>query len=517
MCCVTNCCHASRWSMTDTVYRLHPLSWIFHCGKAIQKMAFPLIGAFVVGQRQVDWQVWILVPVALITIYSIFSARAYSYRISNGELLIHEGLFNKRQRHIPFARIHSVSQRHQLLHRLLGVTEVQLDSAAGNKPEAVMKVLSLPAATALEDLLRHADARLATQSSPASAGAAPLHTLPPAEIVRLGLVSDRGAILIAVVFGALMQNEFSRKFTLDLMMKLPVNWFRSTITAEIAEGHWLNLALAGLLMFAVAFVAFRILSIVLAFIRYHGFVLEQHGERLIARHGMSTKVRAGARLPRLQRFVLQETWMHRRLERCRLAVDVEGGHGREEQNGVEASAKFSELAPIATRAQAEALLKLCLPQLDWNTLDWRPLHPNALKRRLMMMAKMFLPVMALFTWVDYIKDWRVPPVDLAIVFLLVGVATVFYTRAWLRFAAVAESGELLLFRSGVWRRNWVIVHAERLQNILLVEAPADRRLGLVQLEADIQGGPRNKRALVIPCMARDDGEALRARLWQQIA
>jgi putative membrane protein len=513
--CATNCCHASRWSMTDTSLRLHPLSWIFHFGKVLQKAVFPLIGAVVVGQRSESWEFWIILPMSLVTIYSILSARAFHYQVSNGEILIREGLFNKRQRHIPFARIQSVSQRHNFLHRLLGVTEVQLDSAAGNKPEAVMKVLSLSAAATLEDLLRHVDAGHAGKADGEGA-VPPLHTLPPAEIVRLGLVSNRGAVLVAAAFGGLMGNEITRKFTLDLAKKLPLRGVGNTLYSEVVEGHWLNLAMAGLAFFAVAFVVFRILSVVLAFMRYHGFVLEQHGQRLVTRQGLSTKVRAGARLPRLQRFVLQESWMHRRLDRCRLAVDVEGGNGRDEEPGIEASAKFTELAPIGTRAQAEALLRLCLPELDWNKLDWRPLHPNALRRRLSKQAKWILPVMAGLAWLDAMRNWFVPLVDLAVMYVVIAVLVVVYTKAWLRFAAVAETGGLILFRSGVWRRNWVIAHADRLQNIRLVTAPGDRRLGLVQIEADIQGGPRNKRALVIPYMAKEDGETLRERLWKQI-
>lgn len=502
--------------MTDSALRLHPLSWIFHLGKAIRQVGFPLLAAVLFGRRTDSWELWIILPITIVTAYSILSARAFHYQVGNGEILIREGLFNKRQRHIPFGRIQSVSQRHNFLHRLFGVTEVQLDSAAGNKPEAVMKVLSLTAAATLEDLLRHTDAGQTGQAASEAAAAPPLHTLPAAEIVRLGLVSNRGAVLVAAVFGGLMGNDITRKFTLDLARQLPLRGVGSTLQSEFVEGHWANLAMAALVFLAIAFVVFRILSVVLAFMRYHGFVLEQHGQRLVTRQGLSTKVRAGARLPRLQRFVLQESWMHRRLKRCRLAVDVEGGNGRDEEPGIAASAKFTELAPIGTPAQARALLRLCLPELDWNTLDWRPLHPNALRRRLGQQAKWLLPLMAGLAWLDSMRNWLVPLADLLVMYALVGIAVVVYTRAWLRFAAVAETGGLVLFRSGIWRRNWVIAHADRLQNIRLVTAPADRRLGLVQLEADIQGGPRNKRALVIPCMAKEDGEALRERLWRRI-
>jgi putative membrane protein len=501
--------------MTDTVYRLHPLSWVFHSWHAIRKIVFPLLLAALLGHQSEEWRFYLLVPMLLLVAYAYLSARLYRYQFGDGELLIREGLFNKRQRHIPFARIQSVSQRHKLLHRLLGVTEVQLDSAAGGRPEAVMKVLSLPAAAALEDLLRHTGTRPQHKAAVPDP-AAPLFSMPPAEIVRFGLVSNRGAVVVGVGMGALMHEKTTRDLTLNTVSQLPINApIRDFISFQLAQGHWLNLALVGLMAFAVAFVVFRILSVGLAFMRYYGFALERHADRLMVSHGLSTKVRSGARMQRLQRFVLQESWLHRRFSRCRLAVDVVGGQGHESKS-TEASAKFTELAPIATRAQADALLRVCLPELDWNSLDWKPLHPKALTRRMVVLARWVLPLMLGLAWVDYLYQWRVPVLDLAIQYAIAGVVMVLYAQAWLRFAAVAESGDLLLFRSGVVQRNWVIVHASRLQNVRLVSTALDRSLGLVHLEGDIQGGPRNKRALVIPCMAREDGEQLRERLWQRI-
>jgi putative membrane protein len=520
--CAVPCSLASRWPMTETVFRLHPLSWIFHTGKAMEKLIFPLLAALALGHRTENWRMWAIFPLVFVTAWAIFKARAFRCEIGDGELLIREGLFDKTQRHIPFSRIQSVSQRRKLLHRLLGVTEVQIDSAAGSKPEAVMKVLGLPAAKVLEDFLR--DVELRAAGGPASAAqpstlageqeTPPLFSMSAAEIVRYGIVSNRGAVVVGIAYGAIWQHKETRELALA-NMHLPFDWIGPGLKAQLLEGHWLYTALAGLLALALLFVVLRILSVVLAFMRYHDFTLDLHGERLTVRHGLSTRVKSGTRLPRLQRFVLQEGWLHRRLSRCRLAVDVVGAHGREE-SAHEASAKFTELAPIATQEQAQALLRVCLPELRWDTLDWRSLDAKALTRRLMVKARLLVPAMLGLAFLDYRMGWRVPVLDLAIVYALVAVATFMYAVAWLRFSAVAESGDLLLFRSGVWKRNWVIVRAQRLQNVRLVTSPLDVSLGLVQLEGDIMGGPRGKRGLVIPCLSREDGEALRDRLWRKI-
>src|SRR5690606_11035429 len=107
---------------------------------------------------------------------------------------------------IPFSRIHDVAVHQTLLHRLFAVAEVRLESASGDKPEARMQVLRLDEALALERLIRRRGEAAARDAvaSPAAATAPPggevLLALAPAEIMRLGLISSRGMVVVAGLF-----------------------------------------------------------------------------------------------------------------------------------------------------------------------------------------------------------------------------------------------------------------------------------------------------------------------------
>ena len=121
----------------------------------------------------------------------------------------------------------NVALQQSLLHRLVGVAEVKLESAGGAKPEGQMRVLSLADAHALEAQIR-AHARVAQASgedAAAAAAAAPVRELlsmSSAEVVRYGLISNRGMIVVAAGFGALAQTgsdlfgEVMRWLTRDL-------------------------------------------------------------------------------------------------------------------------------------------------------------------------------------------------------------------------------------------------------------------------------------------------------------
>jgi putative membrane protein len=259
----------------------------------------------------------------------------------------------------------------------------------------------------------------------------------------------------------------------------------------------------------------RLFSVLLAFIRYRGFTLELEGEKLMAQHGMGTHVRTSARLPRLQRWELEQSWLHRWLGRCRLSVTAVGNHHHEGNDKISADSNFTELAPIATPQQARALLQLCLPRLNWEQLPWQSLQ-GAAKRRLLGQARWVLPVMACLVWMDYHNQWPWPWPMLVLALGLGMLALVAHALAWQRFAAFAECDEVLVFRSGVFRQRWVIISTPRLQALRLVSTPLDRRLGMCTLQADTQGGSRRSRALHIPCLSQAQAGGLRQRIWQRM-
>ncbi|MBB4843336.1 putative membrane protein [Paucibacter oligotrophus] len=501
--------------------RLHPLSCLFGMAGMLKELALPLIAFLFLGRREEAWVMWALIPLVGLALWSLLQAWVYRYELHPGELLIRDGLLDKTQRHVPFARIHNIHLRRNAFHRLLGVAELRLDSASGGKPEAVMKVLGMQQALALEALLRGAGEQPA-QPSPASSGptARPLLQLPTPELLRLGLISNHGMVMVALLTGALMHNEAGRKLFFN-QIEMPLRWLRQQLTTELALQHWQGLVLATLLGLPAALILLRGLSVAWALLKYHDFRLELDGEKLLARHGLLTQVRAGARLPRLQRFELVQSWLHRRFGRCRLEVQVAGGKlGKE--HGLESSGQLHELAPIATPAQAQALLKLCLPQLDWPALQWQPLHPRTAQRRLLGQARWLLPLLLLLLAVAGWRDW--PALPLAGGLLPLTGLWVWHAIAWARFAAWAEvseaeevgEGSLLLFRSGALTQRWVIVAAARLQSLRHYSSGLDRCFGMQHLQTDTQGGSSQRRALDIPFLPADVAQGLRQRLWERL-
>ena len=123
---------------------LHPLSVIFSLADLVKQNIIPaVLGIFGAANGDLVYVFLALVffvPTFLFSLIRYFTIR---YRIANGELVVQEGLIFRRVRTVPVERIQNIDMVQGILHRMLNLAEVRVETASGTKPEAVLKVLSL--------------------------------------------------------------------------------------------------------------------------------------------------------------------------------------------------------------------------------------------------------------------------------------------------------------------------------------------------------------------------------------
>ena len=272
------------------------------------------------------------------------------------------GLLARNRREIPFARIHNVEVRQNPLHRLFGVAELRLESAGGVRPEAEMRVLRLDQALALERLVRQrgqapqpADV-VATPSITGTDTEQVLLRLSSWDVVRMGLLSNRGWALAIAAFGVLFQTV--PRPVMDAAIQRggrEAFGYASHLHPGVA-GAFLLLAAALLL----GWLALRALSVVLTLLRYHGFTLSEQDRRLTVSAGLVSRTRSSVARRRIQAWTLYETTLHRWFGLRQLRVDsAAGGPSRDQDRALR------ELAPLAPAMRCEQLVQHLLPQLQY--------------------------------------------------------------------------------------------------------------------------------------------------------
>lgn len=520
--------------MTDAppADRLHPWSWVFHALRALREVALPAAVFILLGRKDafVPLIMGGLAAVVLVA-WGVARARAFRYQLLERELLVREGLFVRETRHVPFTRVQAVNERQGPLHRLLGVTELVLESGSAGQPEAVMRVLGVAEAARIAAVLRSAAAMAGTApdgvardgdttAAVDATTAAPMRELlriPTDELVLHGIISNHGLVVVAIAAGVISQNT-------DLLDLLPLGLLPTDPQRLLEDGAdaaaGISVGLIGGVMVALllGFVIFvRLLSIAYALVTLHDFTLRRGDDRLRVNRGLLSRVDVSGRVSGFQRIVLRQSVLHRLFRRWTMTVDLAGAAFMDGEGEV-IDTRLDTLAPIATEAQAQTLLDEFVPGFRLDALDWRPLHRSAALRRWQKDLWWLSPSIALVVAAAALVPDApmMPTVAAAMLGVAALAASAWRARRWAEWTAYAATDGVVVFRSGIWSRRWTLVFEDRAQSTTLRRSQRDRREGTASLIVDVQSMTLDH-ALRIPYLDAADASRLNRLFWRSAA
>lgn len=487
----------------EKMQRLHPLSWLFVLVQQLKQFALPLILLLFTGRGDRN-ELWPLIGVAALAIYSIFQYFTYRYRVLDNELIVRSGVFQKSVRHIPFGRIQNVSITQNILHRLFDVAEVKLEAAGGATPEAHMRVLSLANAQELEELIRGHSIVVQTLAA-ATADAAPaaenevLHQLSVLDVIKLGLINNRGMLVIGAAIGLSFQGAGDAMAGLmKPMVRYLFGWSESLHLGTSATVLGIMFAILLLLVLV------RIFSVLIALLQYYGFNLSQLGRRLTVQRGLLSLLRSSLPLRRIQAYGLTEGWLHRRFNKRSLKVDSASGAAINDQD----KSPLRDLVPLADPKQMDELIARFLASEQWPIQTWHSLHRDAWKREFLIPA-----LLVLLTGTGAAIFYSV----YAAALLLLIPVLLLRAKVWSAHAAFAHTEHLIAVREGWLSREWRFAEISKLQGLSLYEGILDRRYGMASVYLDTAGAQAMSSAFRIPYLPREQARVLMAVLATKIS
>lgn len=490
--------------------RLHALSWLFGLSDAIKQMVLPLIALLFFNVRDDTpgpFGPWIVptIVVALL-VRAIWTQLTFRYGFSATGLVIREGMIFRNVRHIEYARIENIDTERGVLHRMLGVAEVRVQTSTGGKPEALISVLDLAAVQHMRERI-FAEAQSTRQSAEQSAAIPDEHTLlhlPIGELVRHGLIDNRGMILVAAAFGVLHETGafVLNKELLDRVLE------SSPAAGLAALGLMMQIALGAFTVLA-AIVAVRVLSVILAIVTFYDFKLTRIAGDLRARYGLFTRVALTLRTRRIQAVHQTESLLHRWFKRVSLNVDLAGdGGGGGEGDGNDSRQKTRWLAPVCPAHAAPELIAAALPTLDWSSEpDWQPLAPGArgrIFRKSLLWSVLILTAPAI---------WYLRAGALFVVLSCIPLAWM-HAHLYVKHTRWALARDAVLFRCGWLNRRLTIVPRDRVQTLSVEASPFDRRSRMASIYVDTAGSSSMSAGIRIRYLGTEVAERLASALYR---
>ena len=393
-----------------------------------------------------------------------------TYTVTAGELVLEEGILQKRHRAVPFSRVQQVELRQQLLARILGVSLVQVETAGdAGSTAVVLRFLEHPQAEALRDhlLAQQRRVRGGVEAPTATSQADVWHAgtdrvalvrLRPAHLVSAGLTSG-GTITAA---------------TVAILATTTLTVLRATsedTTLPVLLGQWGALTV-GLLVVIVLVVT------AVSCAHSWDFELEAIGDDLHVQYGLLDRRQHTIPRHRLQHVLVLDNPIRRSLGLVAVQLHSAATPDRGDSQGGHIE------IPVIADERVDDLLEQAMGDARWRRPELRP-RPPAAKRRAVVRRTVATATIAI---IGAAASW---PAGAALLpFAALGVPWGLTAH---RRAGWSIDGSVLAFASGALRHHLELIPRERVQSVRTRASVWQRRVCLHTLRIDVAGGRQHLR------------------------
>ncbi|MCB8932092.1 MAG: PH domain-containing protein [Fimbriimonadaceae bacterium] len=431
--------------------RLHGATMLVEAIEFLRRFLFTVIVVLAAGSRREGMGEIVIAGVGALTVaVSVFRYATTRYGFEGAAFVVTSGLVWKQNRTIPLARIQNVNVQRNVLHRILGVSQVDIQTASGSAAEASLKVLSEADAQELKHALlgQTPGPAFEVRETPPS-----LFQVELRDLMLAGAFQNRSLYLVFAVLG-LMQGPELMGFVRR------ASGPATHLARSLGVGA---LVLAGFLLLLVGW----FLAIAGTVTKYYGFHIARHEKGLKVGFGLLTQIEHVIPLRRVQYVRVVQPWLYRLLGLCEMDVATAGSFGKEEGGGT------TKLAPVVREENAGRLGRHVFADLPLGEVEWSGVSPLTIRRGFL---AIFWPCLlgtgllarTLGPWMGALL-----PVFLALGWI--------YARKRHAALGYAIRERFLCVRGGVLKRSIVFIPLERVQYVEAGSSPFQRALGLATL------------------------------------
>lgn len=341
-------------------HRIHPLTIFVELARVLKRFLIFIV-IFVVsmvtrsGSGDSMTELFGAAVGAIVVIPAVIRYFTFGYSIHGGKLLVKSGLITKNVRTIPLDRIQNINLSRDIVHRILGLVDLDIETASSAKAEASISALNEEQAKVLKAQLMREVPKL---TSPFQEELRKKVIYKPStwELFLAGASENK----LAAIFATLVTLNI---FGQGAMESLITRYGRNIkATAASIHSSWIWIALAILVMLMIGW----IYSIISTFVRYYGFELTDEGGGKVKRaYGMFNHVENVLPLKRVQTVVFQQNLIQKFLKIGKIVVSTAGGFGqKKDAEGHRQEVALPVLTPVLHQDAFPRLRSLVLPQLQ---------------------------------------------------------------------------------------------------------------------------------------------------------
>ncbi|MGM8215375.1 PH domain-containing protein [Bacillaceae bacterium W0354] len=438
--------------------RLHPTAIIFRVIEVIKGMVVGLLPLVVLILKD-GFLNYVLLGLAalsvLIIISSIIHWLRFTYAIVGDEIRIEQGLFIRKKRYIQKNRIQSIDLTQGVIHRLFGLTKVQIETAGSDRDvDAALSSVLLQEGQAIRDYLKANTATEVEESNPTEY---PKEEVSTKQLIIAGSTSGSLGVILGL-FGFL----FSQMESI-----IPEDFYNQTVAFLVSLAIELIVVLA--LIVVILLWALGILGTV---IKYGKFTITRYENELFITRGLLEKKQMTIPLKRIQAVGVKESLIRQPFGLATIYVEIAGGETKE------GSDSRTLLLPIIKKSDVNSFLEKILPEYQDVPTDFIHLPKRSLPYYLV--RSLAIPIIALIVVAIFFSDWYLIPAIICGVTAMFGLAK-YQTASY--FLDEKEQQLTLVFRN-IGKETLFLKH-RRIQSFSQLQHIIHRKQGLASFNVSI--------------------------------
>lgn len=466
---------------TGAAHHLDPRWIAYSAVRSLRALIVPIVIVLVSrGGSEREWgEIAIVSAIALFIILTRTVAwRRITYEIDERGIRLRTGVISRNERFLPADRIQAIDFQEDVIHRLLGVVEVKIESAAGAgegadiRLEAVSRASAEQLRTALLQRRPEQEERQigGAHQSAAAPDEALIARVPHSRLLLAGATSGRVGPALGLVFAAIQFGD-------DILPGDLEQWMFDSVPAPTAP------VVAGAVLVG-ALLAWT-LAIVSTLLTFGNFELRRVGNRLQATYGLLERRRVSIPLNRIQAITISVGLLRQPFGLAAIRAES-AGYGKD-------TAESGVLMPLLTRQEIFPFLERACPAyaVDLDGVRFGRPPRRAMRRYLMAPVWAVLLVTVVTLLVALIIDARSDRLAWYSGLLPLIAAVPAALLGWLRYRDdgwwIGPAGTVVI-RGRPLDRVTVITTARRIQHRTLASNPLQRRAGLVSFSAAVASG-----------------------------
>ena len=475
--------------MAPEVSKLHPVSVLYRTVRQLGRISFVVFLFFFGGTDVIEQFSAVVVGIfavvvgfIVVLIWQVAYYQRFEYEITDDTFDIRSGVISRRNRQIPLRRIQNVDVTENVLHRLLGIAQVNIETAGGNQSEANLRYVGEDTARQIQRDVRRRKRELSgeevtdVEGEEEEAGQ------------KLYEISGKELVLLST-------------FSIDFRLVAFAFFILSFVPPERFEefgGFSIDVSAVPVVVLGLfVAVVLWIIGFGTSFSRYYGFVLRRVDDTLGYERGLFNRYSGSIPLDKIQTFTLSENVLKRRFGYSTLGVETAGySPTQSSQQGSETAVPF---------AKKDRVMRLAVKIGDVEEPEFT-LPPKRARRRYAVRYALVLGALAALL---YLADLFTSPPEWYLPLFALPLAPVAAHLKW-RNRGYYLGEDYVATRNGFWNRKTAMLPYYRVQNIIESSTVLQRRWRIATVTVDTAGssGLRDDEARAVD-VGFDDAEMIR--------